>query len=341
MSTAEIVFEQATARAVERFWQGAWGWRGHMLGAALAPAELCYRAAMGARNALYAHGVAVARAPLPVVSVGSLLVGGAGKTPFARAVLEHLRARGVAPALVHGGYAVDEPALHRHWNSDIIVIACGDRLRGANAAHEQGARVVVLDDGFQHRSLARDLDIVLVPADSWRAHPRMLPAGAWREPASALTRAGLVVVMQRGGAPDDADRAEAGVRAAAPDVPVIRASLLPSGWRLWRTGTPCVPSSGIAVAAIANPDAFLADAAAQSGDFESALIYRDHHDYDERDAERIRAVADGRPVLTTEKDAVKLSLLDSRLDLHVLEQRLVIERDADVLACALDAVIVG
>src|SRR5207253_9868766 len=151
-------------RHIERLWHGPASPRVRAARWALAPAETLYRATIALRNAAYNKRARVQHADVPVVSVGSLLVGGAGKTPFTRWIIEHYLVRNIKPALLHGGYADDEPQLHRLWHPGLPVIAARDLVRAARAAVAAGAQVLVLDDAFQHRRLARELDIVLVPS---------------------------------------------------------------------------------------------------------------------------------------------------------------------------------
>ena len=163
-----------------------------------APPKSSSASAMTARNVLYDRGLFRSyRLPRPVISVGNLTTGGTGKTPVVRWLVRVLRRRGWTPGILHGGYAEDEPALHRAWFPDLPVVADRDRLRGAGRAMEMGADVLVLDDAFQHRRIGRDLDIVLVAAEAWGRTARLLPRGPYREPPSALRRADLVVVTRR------------------------------------------------------------------------------------------------------------------------------------------------
>src|SRR5688572_14246190 len=141
----------------------------------LAPFEQLYGGVIKLRNAAYDRGMfPVERVAVPVLSVGNIVAGGAGKTPVVRWLVEQLLARGRRPAILHGGYGMDEPKLHQQWHPEVTVIAERDRVAAARLAVDGGADVIVMDDGFQHRRLARDLDIVLVTADSdnWNLLPR-------------------------------------------------------------------------------------------------------------------------------------------------------------------------
>lgn len=176
---------------------------------------------LGARtyHALYdLHLRRSRRVRAPVVSVGALTVGGAGKTPFARWLAAALRARGHRPAILSRGYGSsggaeprlvdpgaadpardgDEPVLLARSLRDVPVVVCPDRARAAGLAIGRGADVMILDDGFQHRRLHRDVDVVLWDRTSAEARGRLVPAGPLREPSGAVRRAGVVVLVDRG-----------------------------------------------------------------------------------------------------------------------------------------------
>ncbi len=332
---------------VQRWWRGEAGTAGVLLDAALWPAELGFRAAAYGRNVAFDRGLlARVRVDLPVVSIGNILVGGAGKTPFAAHVARMLSAQGHTPALLHGGYADDEPVLHRQWNPQIPVIVGRDRVAAAREAIETGASVILLDDGFQHRRLARDLDLVLVAAETWTRTPRLLPRGPWREPPTALRRATAIVITARTTEGADARaRVQHEVEAEAPGVPVCVAHMAPERWQHAaaatspRSGASQAPPPGpaIAVAAIAHPELFLRGARAAGAEVEALIAFRDHHDYDEADAERIRARAGGRAIVTTEKDWVKLSAWLDHERVWVLGQNVTVTHGADTLEAQLAA----
>jgi tetraacyldisaccharide 4'-kinase len=151
------------------------------------------------RNGLYGAGVlATQRAPLPVVSVGGLTVGGSGKTPLVSEVTGWLLGAGHRPAILTRGY-VDEMRLHRDLRPEAVVLGHPDRLAIAGRAAAAGATVAVLDDGFQHRRIARQLDILAIDRDALRrTNGRSLPAGPFRESiASGLRRADALVLVGR------------------------------------------------------------------------------------------------------------------------------------------------
>ncbi len=329
-----------TAHALERWWRDELGPLGGALHAALLPAELAFRAAVRARGTAYTRGIlASERVPIPVVSVGNIAVGGAGKTPFAAYLVRRLCDLGHAPALLHGGYAADEPELHRQWNPDVPVYVGRDRTASARRAAAAGASVVVLDDGFQHRRLARDIDLVLVSAETWTSTPRLLPRGPWRERPAALQRASAVVITERTAeAPLHRSLVRTAIERAVPGVPVWSARMRPEHWR--RAGAPARPAAAptapvLAVAAIAQPALFVAGARTAGAHVAELLAFRDHHAYTAQDAVHIRTRAAGRPIVTTAKDWVKLRRLLEPDDVWILEQHVAMMEGA----AALDALL--
>lgn len=325
-----------------RWWSGDAGALGRLADAALLPAEAAFRAAAAARRALYGRGVLSRCEPaLPVVSVGNLRVGGSGKTPLVRWTAERLAAHGRRPAVVHGGYAQDEPALLRHWLPDVPVVALRDRCAAVEEARRLGADVAVLDDAFQHLRLPRALDMVLVPAESWSLTPRLLPRGGWREPPSALARAQVILVTRKSATAARAAEVAAEVERLAPAALVGRFRLEPGPWSRWpaREGAGQAPSGPtLLVAAIAEPQPFLEAAEAAGADVRDALLFADHHPYTTEDVRRIIDRAGGRAIVTTEKDAVKLEGRLGTSPLWVLPLRAVPEAGADALDARLRAV---
>lgn len=302
--------------------------------AALAPFELMYRGA----NALY-HGAydtghgRVYRASVPVVSVGNLVVGGAGKTPVAGWLVDRLIERGLRPAILHGGYGSDEPELHRRRRADVPVYAGRDRAASAKRAIAAGASVLVLDDGFQHRRMARDLDLVLIPVEWWTPRPRLLPRGPWREPLRALRRADVIGITRKTATATQASVVAGEIDAHAVGADRVRFALRPVGWRTpdgtTRSAGPAGPA--VAVTAIARPDLFEANARETGAVIAEAIRLRDHYAYGPADAAGLRRLAGGRPIVTTAKDAVKLGELAPDLPLWVLQQEVAVEVGHEVL----------
>ncbi|MBW3631289.1 MAG: tetraacyldisaccharide 4'-kinase, partial [Gemmatimonadetes bacterium] len=185
----------ALSRWTLAWWSGGHGALGSMLRAATWPAEALFGSVTGARNAGYARGwLRTTQAPIPVVSIGNLTVGGVGKTPFAAWLAGEVARWGRCPAIVLRGYGSDEVQVHAELNPDVPVFVAPRRAIGVAEAARAGRDVAILDDAFQHRALSRDLDVVLVSSESWTDRRRLLPRGPWRESITALRRAGVVVV---------------------------------------------------------------------------------------------------------------------------------------------------
>ncbi|MFH1765244.1 MAG: tetraacyldisaccharide 4'-kinase [Gemmatimonadota bacterium] len=287
------------------WWGGGGGTLGRLLRLLTLPLESGFKIGTGFRNRMFDQGILpLQRAPIPVISIGNLTVGGSGKTPFSGWLARELRSRGEKPAVVARGYGQDEMVLHRRWNPDCLVMAQQDRAYGAWKAARKGASVVVLDDGFQHRRLARDLDIVLVAASTPRK-VRLLPRGPFREDLSAVKRACVVVLTEKGRTDSSLDmglRLEPFLRE-----PPVRVSFVPQGWTELDGEAAAGPGGEyLAVCGIGDPDGFarvLADATGRSGE---VLSFPDHHDFSWSDVLEIQDRLQGRTLVTTEKDAVKL-----------------------------------
>ncbi len=295
------------------------------------PASWLYAAAIRRRNRRFDRGVGVERLPVPVISIGNLSVGGTGKTPVVQWTARRLAARGLRPAIALRGYASggdpaasDEAREHAEAVPEALVLADPRRAEAVRAALGRGERIdaVVLDDGFQHRRLARDLDVALIDARAGTLADRVLPAGWLREPASGLRRAGAIVVTY-------ADGVDAGLAAAIEGV----AGRPPTAWtrhawtglRTWAAGAVPTPEtagaarvSGLAgravavMAGVARPAGVVAMATAAGARVVHVEPVRDHQRYDaaSRDAALARAAdAGAEAVLVTRKDRVKLASL--------------------------------
>ena len=311
---------------VRTVWGGGGGAPGLALRTALLPLEGLFRLGTAVRDAGFATGLLRAvPAPIPVIGVGNLSVGGTGKTPIAAHVVRVLLEAGARPALVARGYGRDELELHRAWNPGVEVHAGPDRVAVVRAAARAGATVAVLDDGFQHRRLARDLDVVLIAVEQGLPGPR-LPRGPFREGPGALRRAGVVVVTRKTDAEPAA--ADLSLRAAAhaPHATRVRVHLAPGDW-VDLGGSPVSgPAQARVLTAVAEPDTVRASAEAAGVDVESVCAFPDHHEFDDGDVATALAGWSG-PVVTTEKDAMKLrDLAPARsADVRVLRQRIAFE----------------
>jgi tetraacyldisaccharide 4'-kinase len=322
-------------------WAGGGGAAGAALRIALAPAEMVYGAIIGARNRAYGRGwLRSERVDVPVISIGNISVGGAGKTPFAAWVARRLREWGRRPAIALRGYGEDEILLHRELNPEVPVFRGKRRVEAAREAVAAGCDAVVLDDAFQHRALARDLDVVLVPVESWEPRPRLVPRGPWRESPRALARAGVIVLTRKSADAARAAEVEREVARMHPRKPIVQCALLPSrlvplhGGEARGIGT-LAGRKVLGVAALAVPEPFI-EHLFEAGAEVDAATYPDHHPFDADDAETLVEWAGGRMMVMTHKDAVKLRpLLPASAQAYVLEQAVTIESGADALDAAL------
>ena len=308
----------------------------------LQPASFLYSRIVRARNRYYDRvPSATHRVALPVISVGNITVGGTGKTPMVIEIARRLIDSGRRPAILTRGYKAaphespDEVLEFQTALPDVPVVVDADRVAGAETAC-QTANVdcLLLDDGFQHRRLARDLDIVLIDAlDPWGGGA-LLPTGRLREPLTCLRRADVFVLTRVNQTNDAAVERICGKLAQyAPDKSILRAAVevdalvgtderrvLPNDLR----GHPVVAACGIG-----NPETFRR-LAASLADVRKTVTFADHRRYTLRDIERIQAAArkaNVDQVVTTRKDWGKLAplwpvhgpslvRLDVRLSLH-------------------------
>ena len=326
-------------RWVYRWWNGDAGASGTAADLLLAPAELAYRSVSAFRNAAYERGwLEPERAPIPVISVGNIAVGGSGKTPFAAWLAGRLRAEGNQPAIALRGYGMDEVELHRELNPKVPVFVADRRAEAVRQAAGAGCDCAVLDDAFQHRQLSRDLDIVLVAAERWTGAPRLLPRGPWRESPAALARADVIVVVSK--TDHTAGRRTAHTLAGLfPNMPIVRCAIEPSGLEpLHPNGSAAWDLSGmdvLAVASLADPRPF-AEHLRRLGSRVEVAAFPDHYPFQPADAHRLLDRAKGRPLLMTGKEAVKLRALVPRdAAAFVLRQAVRICEGEDQLDAAL------
>ncbi len=271
---------------------------------------------------------------------GNLTVGGSGKTPFSAWLAGRLAARGSAVAVLARGYGRDEIELHRRLNPAVEVLVGSDRVAAAREAAARGMRVAVLDDGFQHRRLARDLDVVLHAAEE-RFPGRMLPRGPYREPPASLGRAHHVVVTRRTAPGRDARELCLRLRTHAPLAGLGLVRLAPDGWwTLVGARAPAPAGPVLAVASVARPEVFRDTLAGMLDAPVELAAYPDHHEYTRAEATRIVARAAGRVVVTTWKDAVKLAELTTEIErFRVLGERVVWEWGEDAFLHRIDTLI--
>ncbi len=290
-----------------------------------------WKAEMGARDAALAlrallaplawvYGLASARrirattprhAPVPVVCVGNFTVGGAGKTPIARAIRARLGGQAHTLSRGYGGRIVgplrvtpnmdarevgDEPLLHA---ADGAAWIARDRLAGALAAAQAGAHAIVMDDGFQNPTLAKDLSIIAVDPEFGIGNGQVFPAGPLRERlADALKRADAIVFLHNVAGSQTASAIPAWLADFAG--PILNAHL--------EATAEVPPGKLVAFAGLARPEKFFDALASLGAEVAEAVPFGDHHAYSDDDFAMLTRLADemGARLITTEKDAARL-----------------------------------
>ena len=302
------------------FWQRRDG-----VAALLAPLGYLYGASVAAKAA-FARPY---RAKAKVLCVGNLTAGGSGKTPVAIALAEMLMARGKKVFFLTRGYGgkdrgpVQVLASHSaaQMGDEALLLArtaptivARDRAVGAALADARGAEIIVMDDGHQNFTLAKDLSVVVVDGESGFGNGLMIPAGALREPVrQGLARADAVVMMGSEGRRTEDGRAPRHAQGGVPDLqgfsgPVLRARLTPQGDDLRGRRL-------FAFAGIGRPEKFVASLKQAGVDIAGTQFFPDHHPYS---ASEIEALKQHGPLVTTEKDLVRL-LPGQQKDIAVLQ----------------------
>jgi len=316
---------------------------------------LGYRFGVSVRTAAFDRGwKTVHHAAVPVVSVGNITLGGTGKTPMVEWLARWFRDRDVRVCLISRGYgqagSVNDEGLVLEENlPDVPHLQGPDRARlAAIAVEELETQVILLDDGFQHRRLARDLDIVLLDALDPFGLGRLFPRGLLREPVGALGRAHAVVVSRADLVSGDRRRwIRAQVARRAGSIPLLESRHAPRDLVDGEGNSePLGDLSGRRVAAfcgVGNPEGFRGTLVGLGVELVDLRIFPDHHPYDAGDVGGLeRWVGEARPdfVLTTQKDLVKLRF--SRLGetpLRALRIGLEIDGDPEPLNLLLSALL--
>jgi len=287
---------------------------------------IVYSLVVRIRNLFYDKGLLnSSQTAVPVVSVGNLTVGGTGKTPLVIWLADLLGSKDLSCGILTRGYkmgsagkqAIDEPAILAQECPQARVIVNPDRVAGAaEAVKVHGVKVLLLDDGFQHRRLARDLDIVAIDATCPFGYGRVLPAGLLRDPVSSLKRAHAAVITRCDQVhEDDLAAIEDQLRRHNPRLVIARARHLPVSatsdrshdLELGRLSDKRV----FAFCGIGNPDGFFATVRGLGCEIVATLAFDDHHHYTGDDLARVcgEAVKSGAEwILTTHKDWISSPL---------------------------------
>jgi tetraacyldisaccharide 4'-kinase len=317
---------------------------------AMLPLSALYKAVVQTRLAAYNRGLfKVTKLPVPVISVGNLTTGGTGKTPLVEWVCRTLARKQRKVCILTRGYgrsnpdsrvvvsdgstvltnaaqAGDEPFLLAHSLTGLAAVISDPNRAAAGkwAIDHLGAEVLVLDDGFQHLALARDLDIVAIDATNPWGGGKLLPAGRLREPRSCLSRADCVVVT-RADQSDQLTLLETEIRRLNSTCPVVRSEMTVTSISTLNSErheeVAAVPQPTAAFCAVGNPESFF-ELLRQNGiDPVCNRTFRDHHQYSQSDVDsliRESRQAGAQSIITTSKDAVKLHESEFALPCYVL-----------------------
>ncbi len=295
-----------------------------LLRTALRTASIGYRAAIGFRAVLWKAGLRrVHQATVPVISVGNLTTGGTGKTPLVALVCRMLQTSGVSPGIISRGYrsvdglpndeklvlSVQCPDVPHEQNSDRVAAA-------ASIFRDHSVNAIVMDDGFQHRRLHRDLDIVLIDATNPFGFGHLLPRGLLREPLSALRRADAALITRSDLVSEsDLMAIQATLLQNAPglDGRILRVAFRPAGLlsvTRQRSELSSVRDQPVfLMTGIGNPEAFAATCRRAGLQIAGSRWFADHHHYSDSDLQAVQAEArmtDAKRIVTTLKDLVKL-----------------------------------
>ncbi len=328
-----------------------------LVSAGLSALSWAYRAALAARDRAYRWGVLpTGRLPCPVISVGNLTLGGTGKTPTVELVARTLRELGAAPAVLSRGYGRatrgvvvvadreailaearaggDEPRLLAERLPGVPVVVGENRYEAGRVAVERcGATALVLDDGFQHRTLAKDLEILVVSGRAPWGNARVFPRGTLREPLGGLRRAHAVLVTNPAGSETVAEVTTT-VRRHHATAPVLAAryELQDASEPLRGRRLPARELGGrrlLAFAGLGSPEGFAETVDATGIRRVGFVEFPDHHWFtpsDVAELARDARAAGAQGLVTTEKDWMRMrELPPPPLPLWVLPVRLVIE----------------
>ncbi len=308
--------------------------------------------------------------PCTVISIGNIVVGGTGKTPAAAAIAKLLQNKGSQVAILLRGYkrrsgaditfvsdgenrlcskeeSGDEADMLSHQLKNIpIVVGKKRHLAGKAVLDRFKSDVLILDDGFQHRQLARDLDILTIDATQPYGTGALLPVGTLREPVSALQRADILLLTRTDAVGTEIANLKAELKRIAPNTPILESIHQPTSlyWLNQPDNHSMIPIDNlsgkrlIAVCGIGNPNVFVATLQKYNPEVVELFAYPDHHVYTESDLLQIQHQmkrCETEWVVTTQKDEQKLASLSPELPIVVLAVELVITDGEAVLMEAL------
>lgn len=306
--------------AIRKILEGNGGPAGDLLRALLYVPGKAYGIAMQARRHAYAHKLFKSHeTTVPVIAVGNLTAGGSGKTPMTLLIARELKRMGKTPAILLRGYrqtetsGSDEANLYQTLAPEIHIEVNADRRLGARQAVATGADVLLMDDGFQHLKLRRNLDIVLIDATSPWGGGNTIPGGLLREPKSTLRHADLVIITRSNQIPHDAlHRLLREILSLAnPATPVLTATHQPT--RLYSLENTVIAldklkgRNVVALCGIARPEAFEETLRELGAAIVASRAGGDHRNFDRQFVLEALSEAESRNavLITTEKDRAK------------------------------------
>lgn len=281
-----------------------------------------YRAVVSIRNRLFDWGLRSIQSPaVPVISLGNLTTGGTGKTPCVAYLTQWFQQQGIQVALLSRGYRAlpgevnDEKLLLDRLCPGVPHYQNPNRCASAALAVSEGAQLLILDDGFQHRKLARNLDIVLIDAVNPWGYGSLLPRGLLREPKSSLQRADFVLITRADQcAPATLENLTAEIAEVFPGDLIAQAVFRPQGLVNVNGQTQSLEAvrgkTVWAFCAIGNPAGFRQTLEDAGFPVAGMQIFPDHHHYSSEELQQLgdrAAEASAELILTTSKDLVKMS----------------------------------
>ena len=288
------------------FWQKG---RGGLTALALSPLGCLY----GTITQRRAHRTPDYKAQMPVICIGNLTMGGAGKTPTALAIAEMLRSMGLKPCFLSRGYGgttegpvwVTDQSANEVGDEPLLLVqkapvcVAKDRIKGAKLCDQSDADVIILDDGFQNPSLYKDLSLIVIDGGYGHGNNRLFPAGPLRETLkSGLSRADGIILIS-----EDHTDVLGDIKTHAPDMPIVRTDIIVKEM-------PADQQKPVfAFAGIARPEKFYASLQQNGFNIAETLSFADHHPFKTEEINKIRerAAQLNAEIITTEKDLVRLT----------------------------------
>jgi len=290
--------------------------------------SLLYGAAIFIRGLFYRYGIfKTERAPIKIISVGNLTLGGTGKTPFVINLAETLRDNlKKEVAILIRGYGWDEQAMLKRSLPEMPILVGEDRAKAAHRSIKlYGSDTAILDDGFQYRQLHRDLDIVLIDSRNPFGNGHLFPRGILREPKESVRRADIAVFTKVNKSAVDLNMMKEGLKRINGKLNFLEAVHKPIYFydtRGKRLELSVIEGKRLMlISSIGDPGYFEDIMKDLKANVVEHIVFEDHHDYTESDIERIMQKCDERSfdmIITTEKDIVKLQRMHYSFGTYIL-----------------------